>query len=116
MPVYDYKCQHHGVFSELATIAESSEPAVCPTCDKMSARIILLAPEIFERDKDKKMAHEVNERNQHEPTYSTTNRRNEDEKHTKGCGCTATLGKSKMFLTASGEKIFPSMRPWMISH
>lgn len=116
MPVYDYKCQDHGVFCELATMDESSEPADCPNCGAKSARIIRLAPEMFQMDKDKKHAHELNERNQHEPAYSTLARRAEDEEHTKGCGCEATLSKSKMFLTARGEKMFPSARPWMISH
>jgi len=116
MPVYDYKCLDHGVFCELATLDDSSKPVACPTCATFSARVVLLAPELFKMDKDKKRAHELNERNQHEPTYSTTVRRKDDEQHSKGCGCTATLSKSKMLLTARGEKIFPSMRPWMISH
>ena len=116
MPVSDFKCQDHGVFCELATMDDSSEPVACPTCGAMSARIIRLSPEIFKMDKDKKKAHELNERNQHEPAYSTLARREDDEEHSKGCGCTATLGKSKMFFTERGEKIFPTMRPWMISH
>lgn len=116
MPVYDYKCQDHGVFCELATMDESSQPCPCPSCGTMSARIIRLAPGVFQMDKDKKRAHEVNERNQHEPTFSTTARREEDEQHSKGCGCIATPTTSKTLLTARGEKIFPSMRPWMISH
>ena len=104
------------MFCELATMDDSSEPVACPTCGAMSARIIRLSPEIFKMDKDKKKAHELNERNQHEPAYSTLARREDDEEHSKGCGCTATLGKSKMFFTERGEKIFPTMRPWMISH
>ena len=116
MPVYDYKCTEHGVFCELATIEDSGNPVACPTCNTLSGRVILLSPETFSMDKDKKHAHVVNERNQHEPTFSTSARRAEDEQHSKGCGCTAKSGKSKMLMTARGEKIFPSMRPWMISH
>jgi len=30
MPLYDYKCQQHGVFSELTTIANMESPVDCP--------------------------------------------------------------------------------------
>ncbi len=117
MPVYDYKCQEHGIFYELATMAESDKPANCPTCGSASARIIRIAPEILDMSPQKRHAEETNERNQHEPAYSTKARREEDDKHAKGCGCSAKkVGKSKLMYTAKGEKMFPSMRPWMISH
>jgi putative FmdB family regulatory protein len=116
MPVYDYKCLEHGVFNELATMADSEKPNVCPSCGKLSARIIRFAPELLSMAHEKKHAYDVNERNQHEPAFSTSARRAEDDKHSKGCGCTKKSGKSKMLFTAKGEKIFPSMRPWMISH
>ena len=116
MPVYDYKCAEHGVFYELATMNDSAKPCACPHCGQMAGRIIRLSPEIFKMDKDKKHAHDVNEKNQHEPTVSSAERRAEDTQHAKGCGCEKKLSKSKMLLTARGEKIFPSMRPWMISH
>lgn len=116
MPVYDYKCKEHGVFNDLATLSESDKPCACPECGLPSARIIRLAPEIFKMAPEKKHAHETNERNQHEPTHSTSQRRKEDEQHAKGCGCEAKLSKSKLMYTAQGDKMFPSMRPWMISH
>lgn len=116
MPVYDYKCREHGVFFELATMSESDQPCACPTCGSMAARVIMLPPEILAMQKERKHAHEVNEKNQHEPTHSSKARREEDESHSRGCGCETKLSKSKMLLTARGEKIFPSMRPWMISH
>ena len=116
MPVYDYKCREHGVFCDLSTVDNSAEPVGCPTCGVDSARIIRLAPEVLDMHQHDRRAHEVNERNQHAPTYSTNARRKDDEQHSQGCGCTAKLGKSKMLLTGRGEKIFPSMRPWMISH
>lgn len=116
MPVYDYKCKDHGIFNELATMDESSNPCACPECGVMCARVIMIAPEIFGMDKDKKHAHELNERNQHEPTVSTKDRRESDEQHSRGCGCEKKLSPPKMFLTDKGEKFFPSARPWMISH
>ncbi len=116
MPVYEYKCKKHGVFFELATISESNEPCACPECKELSARIIMVAPELLSMDKDNKHAHETNERNSHEPTVSSKARREEDDQHAKGCGCESGLSKSKLMYTAQGEKMFPSMRPWMISH
>lgn len=116
MPVYDYKCKDHGLFYELATFAESDKPCACPTCGTLSGRVIMIAPEMYKMDKDIKHGHDVNEKNQHEPAYSTKARREEDEEHASGCGCEKKLSKSKLMYTARGEKMFPSMRPWMISH
>lgn len=116
MPLYDYKCQHHGLFYELATMEDSGQPQACPSCGELSPRVILISPDALSMDKDKKHAHEVNERNQHEPTFSSKERREHDHKHTSGCGCAKQKGKSKLMYTANGEKMFPSMRPWMISH
>ena len=116
MPVYDYKCQDHGVFYELATFEQSNLPQACPTCKKMSARIIRIAPEILDMSPVKRKSHERNEKAQHEPEFSTAERRESDHEHSSGCGCNNKMGKSKMFLTANGDKMFPSMRPWMISH
>ena len=116
MPVYDYKCPDHGVFNDLATLAESDKPCPCPQCGVLSSRIIRLPPELFTMDKDKKQAHELNERNQHEPTFSCSERRQHDHQHKHGCGSQRKLNQSKLFYTAQGEKMFPSMRPWMISH
>lgn len=116
MPVYDYKCQTHGVFYELAALKDSVKPCACPRCGELSARIILVPPEIFKMAAEKKKAYEINEKNQHEPAFSTKERREHDHKHSRACGCLTKLGKSSLILTGRGEKMFPSMRPWMISH
>ena len=117
MPVYEYKCKDHGVFYELAAMDESQEPKACPECSTMSPRIIRLAPEILDMSPSKRKAYETNERNSFEPSYSTKERRENDQVHSSGCGCSARkTNPSKMMYTASGEKMFPSMRPWMISH
>ena len=117
MPVYDYKCQEHGLFYELATFEDSDKPCACPVCGALSSRVIILNPAVLTMDKDKKHAHEVNEKNQHEPTYSTQDRRESDHEHQSGCGCSnSNVSQSKLMYTAQGDKFFPSMRPWMISH
>ena len=117
MPVYDYKCKEHGIFYGLATVEDHSKPTACPNCGALSPRIILVAPNILTMPKNKKKAFEVNEKNKHEPTHSTGERRTLDHQHANTCGCsTHTVTKSKLMYTATGEKMFPSMRPWMISH
>ena len=115
MPVYDYKCKDHGLFFDLATMDESHAPKACPQCQALSARVICLSPDILDMDKEKRAAFATNEKAQTEPVYSTADKRKKDEEHKNGCGCEKKRN-SKLFYTAAGEKMFPSMRPWMISH
>lgn len=117
MPVYDYKCKDHGVFYELAPIADVDKPVLCPECGVACPRIIMIAPEILDMAPAARKAAMTNERSQHEPVFSTKERREDDDHHSKGCGCsTHKVNKSKLMYTAQGDKMFPSMRPWMISH
>ena len=117
MPVYDYRCLKHGIFYELATFSDSAKPSACPECGELSARIILVSPEILKMDAKKKKAFEVNEKNQFEPAFSTKERRVHDHQHAQSCGCAKQkITGSKLIYTGRGEKMFPSMRPWMISH
>jgi len=39
MPLYEFRCDNCGVFDEWKTMAESSSPAVCSTCQKPARRI-----------------------------------------------------------------------------
>lgn len=117
MPVYEYKCNDHGIFYELAMLDESQAPKPCPSCATDSARIIRIAPEVLAMSPSKRKAIETNEKSRHEPVFSNQDRRENDKEHSSGCGCdTHKPGGSKMMYTAQGEKMFPSMRPWMISH
>ena len=117
MPVYDYKCAEHGVFYELATIDDHAEPAACPQCSQLSPRVIVMAPHILDMAREKKQAIERNETARHEPHISTTDSRAENADRLKhGCGCEHKKRSSKLMYTADGNKMFPSMRPWMISH
>ena len=117
MPLYDYKCLDHGIFSELATIEQAHSPCACPTCGTLSGRIVMLPPEILNMDPAKRKAFATNEKARHEPVFSTAERRDSDTEHANGCGCnTHKPGKSSLMYTAQGDKMFPSMRPWMISH
>jgi putative FmdB family regulatory protein len=117
MPVYDYKCADHGLFYELASMDDHAKPAHCPECDTLSARIILMSPGMMEMAKEKKQAMERNETSQHEPKLSNMDTRAENaDKLKHGEGCSHRKRGSKVMYTADGSKMFPSMRPWMISH
>jgi len=116
MPVYDYRCREHGVFYQLQTLENHDQPAPCPTCSQLSPRIIMIAPDLLLMDADKRKAMATNEKSRHEPIFSQKDQRQHDHQHRKHCGCDHGIKKSKLFYTAKGEKMFPSMRPWMISH
>lgn len=122
MPVYDYKCPEHGFFYELAAMDESSQPKNCPTCATLSARVLMVAPEFLDMKQENRAAHTCNESAMHSPVLSTPDYRAEqlarrEHKHGKGCGCgDKPIRKSNLLYTAEGNKMFPSMRPWMISH
>ena len=117
MPVYDYKCSDHGLFYELASLDDHAKPASCPECQTLSPRVILVAPAILDMAKEKKQSIERNEIAQHEPQFSTVDSRAENSEMLKqGCGCEHKKRSSKLMYTAEGNKMFPSMRPWMISH
>lgn len=122
MPVYDYKCREHGLFYALATLDEYDQPQPCPDCGELSAKVILLPTNVFKVDDSERKARERNEKAVHSPILSTPDYRAEEQarhehKHGKGCGCAhQKIGKSKLFWTADGKKMFPSARPWMISH
>jgi len=121
MPVYDYKCTTHGLFYELNTMEESSTPCACPTCGTLSARVIMVAPEFLSMKKENREAHARNEKAMNEPVFSTPEYRAEkkarlEHKHGKGCCGDRPIRQSALMYTAGGNKMFPSMRPWMISH
>ena len=121
MPLYDYKCQQHGVFHALATVEDAGLPAPCPQCEQPGERIIMIAPELLFVDPVKRDASARNEKAIHEPVFSTPDYREEkqkrhEHKHGKGCGCADQKRGSKAVYLPDGKKIFPSARPWMISH
>jgi len=116
MPLYDYKCTTHGVFQDLVPISDFDKPCECPQCGALSPRVILLSPEFLSMAAERRKAFETNEKARHEPVFSNKEIREEVHKHGKGCGCHQQQRKSNLFYTADGNKMFPSMRPWMISH
>ncbi|MBF2025740.1 MAG: zinc ribbon domain-containing protein [Oscillatoriales cyanobacterium C42_A2020_001] len=39
MPIYEFRCSSCGVFEQWRTMAESSDPAFCPSCEAPGQRI-----------------------------------------------------------------------------
>lgn len=142
MPVYDYKCTEHGLFHELATMADAGQPKACPKCGKASARVIMIPPEVLAMAPDQRAAMAHNEEARHQPIISSVDSRAEaadraafaqrkdssnvsrraGHQHGRGCcggaehaGETSALKQQVVFLP-DGSKVFPSQRPWMISH
>jgi putative FmdB family regulatory protein len=115
MPVYDYKCTAHGIFYGLATMADSDKPHHCPVCGVLSPRIICVPKAVLDMPSETRTAIALNEKNQHEPLISTADQRHHDKLHAKQCGCHKPV-KRQLLFTANGDKMFPSARPWMISH
>lgn len=122
MPVYDFKCATHGLFNELKTMDSAGQPCACPHCGVLSPRVILVAPEYLDMKKENRLAHKRNEVATHNPIFSTPDFRAEQnaiQKHHRGskCGCgERPIRQSGLMYTADGNKMFPSARPWMISH
>jgi len=115
MPIYDYKCQQHGVFHELIAINEESNTHPCPSCERPAPRVIMMSPQILSMDPATRTAHSINEKNAHQPVISSVISR--DHQHGRGCGCEKSQSlRSQAVLLADGSKVFPSSRPWMISH
>ncbi|ARU56447.1 FmdB family regulatory protein [Oleiphilus messinensis] len=139
MPVYDYKCREHGLFHELATLEGSAQPCACPLCGVPSPRVIMIPPQVLAMAPEQRRARAVQEKAKHEPIVSTLDSRAEASdkadfyrrKEATGshgrqqpgqCGCShehrsdqSSLKQQVVFLP-DGSKIFPSQRPWMISH
>ncbi len=148
MPVYDYKCEEHGLFFELATLAQSGAPCACPKCGQSSPRVVLIPPEVLDMAPAKRQAQAANEQARHEPIVSSVSSREEAQaraeyaaqksggQRSQGCGCGShhrhdqhrhesafvnnssgqSALKQQVVLLPDGSTVFPSQRPWMISH
>lgn len=128
MPVYDYKCRDHGLFHDLASMDQAAQPCACPQCGKLSARVIMIPPEVLAMSPAKRKAMTRNENAVHQPIVSSVDSREDLAQRRahaaakKGCACNehthpdrSSLRQQAIYLP-DGSKVFPSQRPWMISH
>jgi len=70
MPLYEYECRKHGVFEQLGNIATRAAAQPCPDCRRAAPRV-LSAPQQPTLERSTRIAHERNERSQHEPRMVT---------------------------------------------
>jgi putative FmdB family regulatory protein len=112
MPVYDYLCGRCGPFTKMRPMADCERPQPCPQCRQRAPRAFLTAPYCAAMPSELRLAHATNERSAASPrTRSELN-----NAHSAGCGCCAGKRLGTATRTRSGAKVFPSKRPWMISH
>lgn len=131
MPLYDYKCKEHGLFHELTTMADHEKPKPCPHCGTLCSRVIVIPPEVLLMSPEKRKAKQLNEEAQHQPKTVEEHRETQARVQAlrKSCGCHSHSHGSKdkdgvapaelhqqVVYMADGSKVFPSQRPWMISH
>jgi putative FmdB family regulatory protein len=104
MPLYEYECRDHGIFENLGTIAQSRQPAACPTCDALCSRIVS-APHLACLPRAQVLARDRNERSRHEPKVSSSSRPSAHEH-----ACEARSSPNRALTTYKGA------RPWVIEH
>jgi putative FmdB family regulatory protein len=114
MPAYDYLCEACGPFTEIRPMAESDAPCDCPECGGSAPRALLRAPYFSCVSANDRIAHSTNERARHEP-MSLDQFKN--KRHRAGCACCGPKKPSRLVTESkTGERGFPTARPWMISH
>jgi putative FmdB family regulatory protein len=116
MPTYDYHCPDCGGFDAFRTVAARNEPTACPGCGAAATRVFVSAPRLACMSSSTRTAMGINERAAHAPR-SSKDGAYAKLRHPAGCGCCSTSIKRSATVTgANGAKVFPSKRPWMISH
>ena len=113
MPTYDYDCPSCGGFEAIRGISARNEPAACPSCGTSSPRVLVASAGLAYLDGTTLKAMDANERARHEPMSS---RDYANERHPAGCGCCSSSRKTTTVTSQNGSKMFPTKRPWMISH
>lgn len=114
MPLYEYVCDHCGVFSAMNSMSAAQESKACPDCGTESSRI-LSAPKLAVMTKTQRNAHERNEKAANEPMTRRSS-----------CGCSGnhTCGSNtKSGQSSDGKKeagfqmqTKKTARPWMLAH
>ena len=118
MPTYDYHCPACGDFDALRTMATRNDDVDCPDCGIAAPRVLASAPRLALMADTTRIAMDTNERARHEPKRSADLAR----RHPSNCSCCSTGNSGKRgqrsttVTSASGNKAFPTKRPWMISH
>lgn len=114
MPLYQYHCHSCGPFDLMNPMEKAGEPANCPSCKAQSNRNIA-APYLGAKCRNTIKVASRNERARHEPRHSAEHS-HQHGKSGRCCGANSGRITGKTLSNAAGDKMFPSKRPWMISH
>jgi putative FmdB family regulatory protein len=115
MPTYDYMCDDCGPFTAMRPMAECEKSHACPECGGDAPRAYITAPYFAALAEERRVAHAINERSAAAPQLASQMKADRGKgAHGAGCGCCS--GKSSAKRGRNGAKMFPSKRPWMISH
>ena len=106
MPLYDYSCEQHGIFSSLLPIAKRDDGVTCPDCGNLSERVIS-APRLALMNPQNRNAWERNERSAHEPLKAKKHACGHHHHHD---------GHSHGPQTPALKQGATSARPWMLGH
>ncbi len=98
MPIYEYLCNHCGVFTSLRKMDESAQNCVCPQCGADAQRI-LSAPHLSALSSAVRKAHQHNEASAEKPRLAAKER-----------------GHSAAGCRQHGSQVARNGRPWMLSH
>lgn len=97
MPIYDFQCPDHGVFTGLSSYQDSREGASCPCCGETSA-VLPALPQISTLSSALRKAESRAETSSAQP--KTIKR-----KHLPDCGCNMCKAKAP-----------PTSRRWMLGN
>lgn len=118
MPLYDYRCEHCGDFTELRKMSEAGDPVACVECGEMAARVIS-APYLALMDRNTRVARERNEKSAHEPRHARRSSCGCSGTHTCKTGATdntKTAAKAKSNADGLMMQTKKTARPWMLGH
>jgi putative FmdB family regulatory protein len=108
MPIYEYECRKHGEFELIRNVQEARLSGSCPDCGATCGRIVS-APHIVGLPKATLVAHERNERSQHEPRVAT-----------RGHVCSASCNHGGRAKDGPPKRRvaqrYTGARPWVIEH
>ena len=114
MPLYSYSCERCGTFEALKKMSQATDPGFCTQCGG-SARRVIEAPFLSTMSKNRRIAHERNEKSAHEPVVMTRDQLQRSGR--KRSGVLAQQGhECHGHHHNSGHHVHRSRRPWMIGH
>ena len=108
MPIYGYECTDCGVFEAMAPMRDFAKPCHCPTCGKISQRVLNAVPFVSTISSGLRKAHAVNERSSDAPKKLST--------HGPIGRDGIKRGGRKVVQSPDGSKSFAGSRPWMMSY